>query len=103
ALASNVTHADPSKGLPLLEVPDNGVLVDYVTGDDMVMIYGLNHPGGGPLEKPTLYQVGFHPPDFSADFLARIETALDEVDRHLYAHDEGPAVYPPITALPQAS
>jgi hypothetical protein len=98
-LQANVAQADPNKALPLLEVPDNGVLVDYVTGEDMVMIYGLNHPDGGPLAAPTLYQVGFHPPDFSSEFLQRLDMALDEVDRHLYARDEGPAVYATITEL----
>ena len=97
-LEANVATPDPDRGLPLLEVPDNGVLVDYVTGEDMTMIYDLNHDGG-VLEEPTLYQVGFHPPDFSTDFLNRMDTALSHVDEHAYEADKGPAVYVNISDL----
>jgi hypothetical protein len=97
-LESNPAEADPNKALPILEVPDNGVLVDYVTGDDMTMIYDLNHDGG-PLEVPTLYQVGWHPPNFSSEYLDRMEQALTHVDEHLFEHDLGPAVYVNISEL----
>lgn len=95
--------ADPAKAalpssLPILEVPDNGVLVDYVTAEQMLAIYRMNHDGGA-LGKPTVYQVGWHPPNFSSEYMTRIDTALDEVDAHLYSKDRGPAVYVTIREL----
>jgi hypothetical protein len=97
-LGDNPAEADPLRGIPVLEVPDNGVLVDYVRGEDMIVIYDLNHDGG-PLEEPTLYQVGWHPPNFSNEYLARMEMALSHVDEHLFAEDLGPAVYVNISEL----
>jgi hypothetical protein len=98
-LASNPAAADPAKALPVLEVPDNGVLVDYVTADEMTAIYRMNHPGGGTLANPTVYQIGWHPPNFSNEFMNRIDTALAEVDKHLYSKDAGPARYVNISEL----
>ena len=89
---------DPKKALPLLEVPDNGVLVDYVTGEEMRDIYRQNHDGGA-LATPTVYQIGWHPPNFDGAYMARIELALDEVDRHLASKDQGPARYVNIREL----
>ena len=86
--------------LAILEVPDNGVLVDYVTGLDMKSIFDLNYAGGA-LDVPTLYQVGWHPPNFSGSFLDRMDQALDHVDAHLHADDEGPARYVTISELTQ--
>jgi hypothetical protein len=97
-LASNVTQPDPARGISLLEVPDNGVLVDYVTAEEMRAIYEMNHDGG-TLDTSTLYQVGFHPPNFSSDFMARMDSALDLVDQHLFEKDAGPAVYVNISEL----
>jgi hypothetical protein len=98
-LATHVAEADPAHGLPILEVPDNGVLVDYVTGADMRAIYEQNHPGGGPLAVPTLYQIGHHPPNFSSDYFDRLDEALDLVDEHSFARDAGPAVYVTLSEL----
>jgi hypothetical protein len=92
-------QADPSRSLPILEIPDNGVLVDYVTAEDMLRIYASNHPNGGVLERPTLYQVGFHSTNFSTEYFERLDTALDEVDRHRFDHDLGPAKYVTISEL----
>jgi hypothetical protein len=86
-------------GMGVLEVPDNGILVDYVSGQEMKDIFEMNLPGGKPLAKSTLYQVGFHPPNFSDRFLSRMQEALANVDEHLYAADKGPAVYVRISEL----
>jgi hypothetical protein len=99
-LPDNIVQPDPQRGLAILEVPDNGVLVDYVTADDMVAIYDQNHDGG-TLDVPTMYQVGWHPPNFSHSFMQRMDVALDHVDAHLYEHDRGPAVYVNISDLTQ--
>jgi hypothetical protein len=98
-LESNVTQPDANKGLPLLEVPDNGVLVDYMTGRDMNEVYELNHPGGGTLAVPTVYQIGFHPPSFSSEFLSYLDQGLAEVDQHRFDRDAGPAVYVTLSEL----
>lgn len=98
-LESDPTKPDPEKRLPLLEVPDNGALVDYITGYEMRQVYAANHPGGGALERSSLFQIGYHPPNFSSDFLARMDDALGEVDEHLYEKDLGPAVYVTISKL----
>ncbi len=97
-LAADVAKPDPERGIALLEVPDNGVLVDYVTGDEMRAIYAMNHDGG-TLDEPTVYQIGFHPPNFSSAFMERMDVALDLVDEHLYEADAGPAVYVTISEL----
>ena len=51
------------------------------------------------LETSTLYQIGFHPPNFSSSFMARMDSALDLVDEHLFEKDAGPAVYVNISEL----
>lgn len=85
--------------LPILEVPDNGILVDYVTGAEMIGIYEQNAPSGKALSKPTMFQVGYHPPNFSDSYLARLDQALGHVDANLYSLDKGPAVYVTISEL----
>lgn len=87
-----ITEEGGERALELLEVPDNGVLVDYVTGDDMIRIFEMNYEGGA-LGKPTLYQVGFHSTNFSANYLSRLDAALDRVEEHLFDEDLGPARY----------
>jgi hypothetical protein len=84
--------------LPLLELPDNGLLVDYVTAKEMIDVFHANFPGDA-LEKPTLLSIGYHPPNFSEEFWARIDGALDEIDRHLASRGEGPVVYATATEL----
>jgi hypothetical protein len=88
-----------SDALPILEVPDNGILVDYVSGAEMISIYEQNAPSGKPLSKATMFQVGYHPPNFSDVYLARLEQALSHVDQNLYSADKGPAVYVTISEL----
>ena len=85
--------------LPILEVPDNGILVDYVTGAEMIGIYEQNAPSGKALSKPTVFQVGYHPPNFSDAYLSRLDQALGHVDENLYSQDKGPAVYVTISEL----
>jgi hypothetical protein len=85
--------ADAGPHLPILEVPDNGALVDYVSAAEMIDMFGKNFPDGAPLEAPRVYAIGYHPPNFSETFFTRIDTALSEIDRHLAAEDGGPVVY----------
>ena len=97
---SDITKGGGESALPLLEVPDNGVLVDYVTAEDMLRIFEMNYEGR-PLEAPTVYQVGFHSTNFSEAYLTRLDQALSRVDAHLHDADLGPARYVNITDLEQ--
>ncbi|MDB4931100.1 MAG: hypothetical protein JWM10_3584 [Myxococcaceae bacterium] len=94
-----ITEGAPARPMRLLEVPDNGILVDYITGPAMVAVYEANAPEGRPVARPTLFQVGFHPPNFSTAYQQRMETALTHVDEHLASADRGPAVYARISDL----
>jgi hypothetical protein len=87
---------DPA--VPVLEVPDNGILVDYVTGDEMIEIFDANFDGT-PLEQPTAYSIGYHPPNFSADYQSRISIALNHIEQFLASRDAGPVVYATLSEL----
>jgi hypothetical protein len=78
--------------LTLLEVPDNGALVDYVRGVEMTDIFELNWPGGA-LPEPRVFTIGYHPVTFGDSFVTRMDVALAEVDEHLASEDAGPVVY----------
>jgi hypothetical protein len=92
--------ADAAPHLPILEVPDNGALVDYVTGQEMIDIFHANFSGDA-LPAPRIYSIGYHPVDFSEDFFSRIDTALAEVDHHLASDDLGPVIYARVSDLPK--
>lgn len=88
-------HKPMSNGfpaIPLLEVPDNGSLVDYVTSDEMISIFRAKWQGQ-PLVKPVTYVFGFHPVSYNMTFHKRIEKTLNYIDRYLAANDDGPVVY----------
>ncbi len=85
--------ADAAPHLSILEVPDNGALVDYVTGAEMIDMFRANFPKGAPLFEPRVYAIGYHPPNFSEAFFSRIDQALTEIDHHLATDDLGPVVY----------
>jgi hypothetical protein len=86
----------------ILEVPDNGSLVDYVSADEMIENFEANYTPGTPLAESRHYSIGYHPVDFSEAFFTRIDTALYEIDKHLAADDAGPVVYARMSDLPSA-
>lgn len=89
--------------LPLLEVPDNGIMVDYVTVDEMKAIFAENWDGASPLPKPTTLMVGFHPSaSFGDPEQARVDGILDHADQFLAADDHGPVVYVTLQQMPAA-
>ncbi len=81
---------EPASGV--LEVPDNGILVDYVSSDEMVQIFEANWPGG-PLTEPKVFSIGYHPPNFNINYETTLSTVLTRVEENLAENDEGPVVY----------
>jgi len=79
--------------MPLLEVPDNGVMVDYVSVAEMTAIFDANW-NGMALETPATMMMGFHPaPQFAPYENARVDGFLKYADAHLATRDLGPVVY----------
>lgn len=76
----------------VLEVPDNGILVDYVETFEMIEIFDANW-GGGLLAEPVNYSIGYHPSNFNPDYKKRITDALTHVDQFLASEDQGPVIY----------
>ncbi|MBA2540064.1 MAG: hypothetical protein H0V17_10555 [Deltaproteobacteria bacterium] len=95
-------QADAAPHLPILEVPDNGALVDYVSAAEMIAMFRANFPGGDALAEPRVYAIGYHPPNFSEAFFQRMDGALTEIDRHLAAAGTGPVVYARMSELTKA-
>jgi predicted deacetylase len=82
----------------VLEVPDNGILVDYVTAAEMVEMFDANWDGGA-LVEPRQYSIGYHPPSLSAEYAQRMDDALTHIDQHLLSEDAGPVVYARLSDL----
>jgi hypothetical protein len=86
--------------VPILEVPDNAIMVDYVTTAEMIQIFTANWDGT-PLARPTTYMMGFHPSDrWTATEYQRLDGILDHADRFLAANHDGPVVYELLKNLP---
>jgi hypothetical protein len=79
--------------LPVLQVPDNGALVDYVTGAEMIEVFRANWHGGW-LNEPRVVSIGWHPPNYFGErYFERIDEALTELDRYLASEGNGPVIY----------
>jgi hypothetical protein len=79
--------------LGLVEVPDNGVMIDYVSTDEMTGIFNANWDGKA-FAKPRTLMMGFHPSDsFSEAEYNRVNDLLKLADMHLATTDLGPVVY----------
>ena len=88
----NVLTSD-APTLPILEVPDNGVMIDYVTLAEMTGLFDTNWDGKA-FDAPRTLMMGFHPSmSFSAAELGRVDGFLDYADTHLAARGTGPVVY----------
>ena len=79
--------------IPVLEVPDNGILVDYVTGAEMIEIFDANWDRQSALEQPVVYSIGYHPPNFISEYRVRISEALTHAEQYLASKGLGPVVY----------
>ena len=80
---------DPFIGI--LEVPDNGALVDYVQADEMIGIFAANWPGGA-LDKPTQVSIGYHNSTLW-QYRQRFEETLTHVSGFRASQDLGPVVF----------
>lgn len=76
----------------VLEVPDNGILVDYVETYEMIEIFEANWDGG-LLATPVNYSIGYHPSNFNPEYKKRITDTLTHVDQFLASRDQGPVIY----------
>ncbi|MCK5188652.1 MAG: hypothetical protein KAR12_01205, partial [Methylococcales bacterium] len=81
-----------NNALNILEVPDNGSLVDYVSSSEMIEIFQRNW-NGTALNQPTAYSIGYHPVNYSSNYHRRIQLTLDHIDQFLASQHQGPVVY----------
>ena len=101
---TDVLAQTPGTDLDFLEVPDNGVMIDYVTSAEMQLIFDENWEPTEtiPLATPHTMMMGFHPSvDFAPDEYLRVETFLQLADKHLASADLGPVVYTTLSDLTQ--
>jgi hypothetical protein len=84
--------------LSILQVPDNGALVDYVKGAEMIEIFTANWPGGA-LPEPRQLSVGYHPPNFTTGYKNRMDELFTHVDQFLISADKGPVVYETLSPM----
>lgn len=85
--------SQPGANMTLLEVPDNGVMIDYVSVAQMNAIFDANWDGT-PLPAPKTLMMGFHPAmSMSNAEYSRVDQFLDYADMHLANRDLGPVVY----------
>ncbi len=87
----DILASDPPV-VPVLEVPDNGALVDYVDYYEIVEIFDANWSGGA-LEQPTTYVTGYHPVSFDVMNAIALNGGLDHIDQFLAQDDAGPVIY----------
>ncbi|MBA3818424.1 MAG: hypothetical protein H0X17_05995 [Deltaproteobacteria bacterium] len=92
-VSENDVLTDAAPTLPILEVPDNGAMIDYVTLEEMNALFDANWKGE-PLAAPTTLMMGFHPaPSMSLAEFRRVDGFLDYADQHLADRGLGPVVY----------
>jgi len=83
----------PGANLAMLEVPDNGVMIDYVSLVEMNAIFDANFDGT-PFANPKTLMMGFHPAmQFTEDEYSRVNGFLKYADEHLASKGTGPVVY----------
>lgn len=84
---------DDAPTLSILEVPDNGVMIDYVSLAEMNSLFDANFDGQ-PLPTPRTLMMGFHPAiQFSESEYLRVDGFLKYADMHLASKRKGPVVY----------
>jgi hypothetical protein len=92
----------PGANIAMLEVPDNGVMIDYVSTPQMNAIFDANWDGA-PFAAPKTLMMGFHPStSFSNAEYRRVDDFLKYADLHLATKDLGPVVYISLYDVTQA-
>jgi hypothetical protein len=90
---TDVLSSQPGPDMAMLEVPDNGVMIDYVSTAEMTGIFDANWDGQ-PFAAPRTLMMGFHPAaGFTGDEYKRVDDLLKYADLHLASRDLGPVVY----------
>jgi hypothetical protein len=90
---TNVLGSDPAPTMSILELPDNGAMIDYVTNQEMSDLFTANWDGT-PLEAPHTLVMGWHPaPTMPLDEYRQLDTFFRLTDQHLAASGAGPVVY----------
>lgn len=93
----NILESGPNP-IPVLEVPDNGILVDYVSTNEMIDVFEANWSGGA-LDSAKAYSIGYHPPNFGLQFKTRITDTLFHVEQFMAEDGNGPVVYSRLSDL----
>ncbi len=93
---------DGAPHLDILEVPDNAIMVDYVSVEEMVEIFHANWPLDSALLEPTSFMMGYHPStQFTAEEKQRIDGILDHAERFLAEDGTGPVVFALLRDMPR--
>lgn len=97
--------SDAAPRFRTLEVPDNGILVDYITGTEMVRVFDENWAPGTALASPKVLSIGYHPVSLvragDEAWLGYLHTAMDHADKYLASGGQGPVVYVRGSDIPQ--
>jgi hypothetical protein len=91
-------NSDQKPLLSILEVPDNGLLADYIDSTEMIEVFHKNWPGGF-LQHPKHLSIGYHPETVN-QYFNRLDGALNHIDRFLAVNDSGPVFYVKMSDLP---
>lgn len=91
--SENNILASAAPTLPILEVPDNGVMIDYTSLAELTAIFDANW-SGQTLMGPKTLMMGFHPSSsFSESEYRRVDGFLKYADQRLAKSHQGPVVY----------
>lgn len=95
-------RSTPGPNLQMLEVPDNGVMIDYLSIQEMNGIFDANFDGT-PLGRPKTLMMGFHPAtSFSEGEYSTVDAFLDYADTHLSSKGDGPVIYVTLSDVTKA-
>jgi len=96
---TNVSVADSSRP-GVLEAPDNGILVDYISVTEMKTVFAENW-NGKALAAPKQFSVGYHPSTLDNAHFAALDSVFTHCDQFLAEQDNGPVVYARMSELVQ--
>lgn len=91
-------QSEAGEAIGVLEVPDNGIMVDYVSGYEMEDIFNANFDGE-PLAEPRQVTFGYHPSNYIQFYHEGLVYALDLIDPQRASAGAGPVVYARLSDL----